>query len=156
MESERASRPLNAHFLNERNRNTMSQPNEIILPVDVANDGNTVNQTYVHHRTEGNRSTYRGESSTLQSRDLIQIYATQARPGKGTLGASRQYVKTTRDVSVPNAAGDGNVVMPAIVNVEFSLPTGVTGEFVTELRQVAVAMLNNDAIMEDLNMQNEI
>lgn len=72
-----------------------------------------------------NRSTYTVDTEhTLTSRSLLQFYRTYAKRSGNSRGASKSAVKLTRDVSVPNADGTGNIVAPLIIEVSISCPIG--------------------------------
>lgn len=127
------------------------QPNDITLAVDLANSGSTTNQVYTRTEEQVNRSTYRGPDHLLHSRNILQFYRTYPTRNGNFLGAAKVSVKFTKDISVPNADGSGEVVVPLIVEASFSIPVGATNEECTALRQHLVVVLDNDTIMDALN-----
>lgn len=127
------------------------QPNTITLAVDVANNSTLVNQEYSRHDEQTNRSTYNGPTHTLVSRDTLQFYRTYPVRSGNFLGSAKSALKFTKDVSVPNADGSGEIVLPLIAEVSFSLPVGTTAAEALALRQAIVAILDRDDLMVPLN-----
>lgn len=131
------------------------QPNTIVLPVDLANNGTVVNQTFTRSEELVNRSTYRGPGNTLAVRNVAQLYRTLPKRTGAFLGACKTSVKFTRDITVLDAAG-ASVVAPLILELSFSVPVGASDADILALRQHGVAILDLDAVMIGLNSQAEI
>jgi len=109
------------------------------------------------HEETTTRSTYVDDAShSVDSRDIMQLYRTAAKRNGESRGTSKSAVKLTSDVSVPNASGSGDIVLPLIAEVSFSVPVGVTAAQTLELRQQLVALLDDDAVMAALNDVLEI
>jgi hypothetical protein len=87
---------------------------------------------------------------------MLQFYRTAPKGNGVTRGAAKTSFKVTIDRSVPNSAGDGNVVLPHIIEISMSAPVGVTAADTMELRQIALAILDDDSISGDLNDVLEI
>lgn len=127
------------------------QPNEITLAVDVANDGNTTN--YVFNRSEEylNRSVYFGENHEISSRDMLTIYRTPQKQQGNFKGVAKSAIKFTTDTLVTGVDGIAQLTSPLIVEVSFSIPVGATSNLQLLARQKAIALLDNDTIMNDLS-----
>jgi hypothetical protein len=105
------------------------QPNTIAYTYDHDNDGGTtaaVSVTLTRHADELNKSTYRTAShnDTVQQ-DLLSFYRTAAKRSGEFLGTEKTAIKRTKTVIVKNASGL-DVKAPSIVNLDFSLPYGMT------------------------------
>jgi len=134
------------------------QDNTITLNVDVANDGNAVASVFDRHEEYLNRSVYinkLGGHSNV-SRDQLGFYRTPAKLSGESRGSAKCAIKFTRDVSVPNASGTGNITLPLIAEVSFNLPVGITPDQETEVRQRLVAILDDDAVSGGLMQYAEI
>lgn len=132
------------------------QANSITLSVDALNNGTPANQVYTRSEEVANRSTYRGPLHTLQSKDTLQFYRTLPKRQGNFLGAAKCSVKLTQDVSVPNADGSGEIVVPMIIETAFSFPVGVTDAQMLAIRQRMVAVLDTDSVVGALNSYLEI
>jgi len=132
------------------------QPNEITFNVDVLNDGNTTPQVYKRFDQVGNRSVYHGASHAADLRDAINLYRSPATKNGNFRGVQKTAIKVTRDKLVPGVDSTTTLTSPMIGDISFSLPLGVTAADVLELRQLIIAALDVDAIMDALNLQLEI
>lgn len=82
-----------------------------------------------------NRTTYEfTETHTLVARDIVQLYRTYPKRAGESRGCAKCAVKVTTDVSVANASGSGDIVLPLIGEVSFSLPVGVSAAQTLALR----------------------
>lgn len=126
------------------------QANSITLPVDVLNNGTPVNKEFTRHEETVNRTTYRGPGHTVASRNVLQLYRTFPKRSGLYLGALKVATKFTQDVLVPNADGSGDIAVPLIVDVSYSLPVGVTPAQVLVLRQHLVALTDMDSVVGPL------
>lgn len=131
------------------------QANTITLSVDKANNAVSTNVDYKRFEEETNRSTYVGPGHSLASRDTMQFYRTLPKRSGKFLGAGKSTVKLTRDLVIKDAEGNDTVV-PLIVEINFSVPVGATQAQVLDLRQTAVAALDQDSFMNSLNLNLEI
>lgn len=127
------------------------QPDSITLSVDAANDGNPANQVFTRYAEYDNRSEYIGTNHTISSKDELKFYRTQPKSSGNYKGTARSSVKFSKDFSVPGVDVTTTVVSPIIVDVSFSCPVGTTSAQITEMRQRAVSILDNDTIMDALN-----
>jgi hypothetical protein len=123
------------------------QANTITLPVDVLNNGTPVNKEFVRSEETVNRTTYRGPGHTVASRNIMQLYRTFPKRSGNYLGALKPTIKFTRDVTVPNADGSGDVVVPVLLEISASLPVGLTAALAKEIRQHGVAALDLEEVM---------
>lgn len=132
------------------------QPNEIVLSVDVANNGTTVNLEYTQSALLENRSTYMSGIHSIDRRDLLQLYRTAPTKQGNFKGVAKTAVKFTKDFLVFGVDGVSSLTAPVIIEVGFSIPVGVSSGDITEMRQRAVALLDLDAVMTPLNFQQLI
>lgn len=89
-----------------------------------------------------NRSTYVNRAEHSDSfRDQVQFYRTYPKRSGASLGSTKSAVKFTNDVEVPNAEGTGNITLPMICEVSFSIPVGVAQNDRSRFRAVAVGLL---------------
>lgn len=131
------------------------QPNEISLTVDVTNDGETTaDETQVYTRFEEhlNRAVYISADHTVAAPNTLTFYRTPPKPNGNFPGMAKSAVKFSEAVLVDGVDGSSTVKSPSIVEISFSLPVGVTAAHAMELRQRAIALLDDDDIMDDLNM----
>jgi hypothetical protein len=89
-------------------------------------------------------------------RHQLQFYRTYAKRSGASRGSAKSTVKVTRDVSVPNADGTGNIVLPLIAEVNFSCPVGVSYHNRKDLRCIVASILREHAEMEDLMTTEQI
>jgi len=129
------------------------QPDQIVLPVDLLNDGSTSNQTYKRFTPGDNRTVYIGENHVPESRDTLTLYRSFSKKSGNFMGVQKTSVKFSHDVSVPGVDSESTVVAPIIVEVSFSMPVGVTDAQMIIERQRAIALLDLDAVMTPLNIQ---
>lgn len=132
------------------------QANTITLPVDVLNNGTTVDELFTRHEETVNRTTYRGPAHTVASRNILQLYRTFPKRSGLYLGALKVATKFTQDVLVPNADGSGDIAVPIIVDVSYSLPVGVTAAQAKAARQRAIALTDMDTVLGPLNEFGDI
>lgn len=133
------------------------QANTITLAVDVLNNATTEDSVFRRHEETTGRSTYVVDAShSLETRDMLQFYRTPPKRNGESRGSSKCAAKFTLDSEVPNASGSGNILLPQIAEVSFSLPVGTTAAQTLELRQRIIALLDDDAVMAPLNDVLEI
>lgn len=125
--------------------------NSITLSVDTANTGSTTDLTYSRFEELTNRSSYISENHEPGARDTLAFYRTLPKPAGTFKGVRKTSVKFTRDFTVADSAG-GTVDSPAIVEVNFSLPIGLTSAQIVEVRQRVLALLDTDTVMDKLNV----
>jgi len=129
------------------------QADQITLSVDAANDGNPADQTYDRYREFENRSEYIGVSHVPEAQDKMTLYRTFPTKAGNFKGTSKSAVKFTDDVSVEGVDSSTTLTAPIILEVSFSVPVGTTAAALTEVRQRALALLDNDSLMDSLNLQ---
>lgn len=133
------------------------QPNEITLAVDEENDGvGLVNHVFTRFEEYQNRALYISADHTLDARDTLGLYRTLPKKSGNFKGVAKTSCKFSKDVSVPTVDGAGNITAPIILEVSFSLPVGATPEDALIMRQRAVTLLDDDAIMVPLMEQQMV
>lgn len=126
-------------------------PDTITLPVDVANNGTPVNQVYDRFNPILGQTTYiRTGTHSPAARDMIDFYRTLNKRVGNSFGVIRTEQKVTRDFTV-DAVDSTDVSQPAIIRVLTSFPAGLTAAQKKELRQVVIALLDNDTVMDDVH-----
>lgn len=127
------------------------QPNVITLPVNEDGDNGTtpaVDHIFNRYDEYQNRSEYISGSHTLALRDKLGLYRTTPKASGNFRGTAKSAVKFTRDFSVAGVDASTTIVAPAIVEVSFSFPVGMTPAETMVMRQCAVAMLDHSVIAE--------
>lgn len=127
------------------------QPDSITLSVDAANDGNPANQVFTRYAEYDNRSEYIGADHSIALKDELKFYRTQPKPNGNFKGTARSTCKFSKDYAVPGVDETTTVASPVIVEVSFSCPVGVSSADITEMRQRAVSLLDDDTVMVALN-----
>lgn len=131
------------------------QPNEITLTVDVANDGaTTADETQVYSRFEEhlNRSVYIASDHSVIAPHTLSLYRTQPKANGNFLGMAKSAIKFSECLAVTGADGVTTVKAPLICEISLAVPVGATTAQVVEIRQRAIALLDNDSVMDDLNL----
>jgi hypothetical protein len=99
------------------------------------------------HEETINRTTYVDDTThSVASRDQVQFYRTFPKRAGSSRGSSKCAVKFTRDVLVPNASGDGDIVLPLIGEVTFSIPVGVSNHVLFNLREKMEQVLAQESV----------
>lgn len=132
------------------------QENTITLTVDTQNNGTTENLSLRRHQEGTDKSAYITPNHTLQKRDKLEFFRTMPRTNGNFKGMAKAEFKLTRDVSVPGVDETTTLTAPLIIDVSFSTPVGVTAAQALEARQRAVALLDDDAVMVNLQELLEI
>lgn len=125
------------------------QPNVIVLPVDVDNDGGTtpaVDLTFTRFDEFQNRSEYISEAHTIAARDKVGFYRTLPKASGNFRGVAKVAIKFTKDFEVNGVDASTVNVAPGIFEVSGSLPVGLTPAQTLELRMRAVALLLDDDV----------
>jgi hypothetical protein len=124
--------------------------NTLTLAVDVANDANTVNQVYDRYDEYQNRSVYIGPNHTVVAPNTLSFYRTQPKVAGNFPGMAKSAIKFSEAQAIDGVDGT-TLSAPAIVEVSFAFPVGTSAAKMVELRQRAIALLDTDAVMDDLN-----
>jgi hypothetical protein len=130
------------------------QANQLTLSVDYLNDATTTDEVYSRADFFGNRSVYHGASHSAVLRDTISLYRSGPKPNGNFRGVTKNSAKLSKDVEVAGADGVATLTVPSICEISFSLPVGITDADILKLRQRAIALLDDDTIMDMLNIQN--
>lgn len=125
--------------------------NTITLPVDTLNNGTTTNLSYTRYDEYLNRTGYISENHQPGERDTLTFYRTLAKSVGTFKGTRKTTAKFTRDFEVATTDG-GAIQAPAIVELNFSVPIGVSTADIVKIRQTAVALLDDDTLMDQLNV----
>lgn len=128
------------------------QPNTITLPVDAANDANLADQIFTRFDEFSNRSLYIGPAHLPEARYTLGLYRSPIKANGNFRGVKKTSFKLTKDISVLGVDGVSSLTSPIIVETSFSFPVGVLAADVLELRQVDLALIDYDTIMDDLNI----
>lgn len=126
------------------------QSDTITLGVDVANNATIVNQAYDRYDEYQNRSVYIGPNHSVAAPNTMSFYRTQPKPTGNFPGMAKTAAKFSEAQAVTGNDGS-DLVAPAIVEVSFAFPVGTTAAKQKELRQRAIALLDDDVVMDDLN-----
>lgn len=129
------------------------QENIITLPVDVANNATIVNQPYNRYEEQQNRTTYIGAGHLPEERDMMTIYRTLPTKNGNFKGVAKSAVKFTQDVSVPGVDSNTQLTAPLIFDLSVSMPVGCSAAILKEMRQRAIALLDDDDLMDSISIQ---
>lgn len=129
------------------------QADQISISVDAANDGNPATVTYDRYEEFQNRSVYIGSTHVPEARDILALYRTFPTKSGNFKGVSKSAVKFTEDIEVAGVDASTTLTSPLIIEVSFSVPVGATSADVVKARQKALAILDDDALMNALNIQ---
>jgi hypothetical protein len=128
------------------------QPNTITIPVDTLNDGSAVvDESWVRFEEFLNRTKYVGEGHSMSNREELTIYRTFPKQAGNFKGVGKSAAKFAMDVQVPGVDGTTTLTAPIIVEISFSIPVGAAPSDVLMARQRSLGLVDQDAIMDDLN-----
>lgn len=131
--------------------------NTITLPVDLLNNGTTTDEEYTRYDdSTPNRSTYVAETHSVASRNTMTFYRTQPKRAGNFKGVARSAVKISEDFEVPGVDPATTVTAPAIIDIAFNYPVGVTAAQKRARRQRVIALLDDDALMDRLDDKLEV
>lgn len=130
--------------------------NTITLAVDTANSGTTTDQDYTRYSEHENRTVYVGETHSMVARDEMSVYRTFPKPNGTFRGVSKTAIKFTEDQVVYGVDGVSQLTAPVILDIQFSIPVGITTAKIVELRQRAIALLDKDTVMDKVNVQLQV
>lgn len=115
--------------------------NTITLPVDVANNGTTVDAIFTRDEVVVGRSMYKGPARTSVLGDSLTFFRSKAKRAGAFLGVYKSRLKFSRDFEVPTAEVGKSVIQPALVDINISKPVGVTeGQIVEMIMRGAAAL----------------
>lgn len=132
------------------------QSDQIVLAVDAANDSNPANETFSRYQEFENRSVYIGPGHLPEARNMLALYRTFPTRVGNFKGVLKTSVKLTKDMEVAGVDSSTAITSPAILELSFSVPVGVTAANLVHLRQTALALLDDDTFMNSLNIQQVI
>lgn len=95
------------------------------ITLALPNGGTPINEAFSRIDQVGNRSLYHGAGHSPTSRKTLGFYRSLPKKSGNFNGVMKGATKLTMDHSVLNAVGD-TIVAPAIAEVSFSLPVGMT------------------------------
>lgn len=132
------------------------QSEEITLSVNTDNDDGTtaaVDKVFSRYDEYQNRSEYISENHSVASRDKLGLYRTFPKANGNFRGTAKSAVKFTKDFSVEGVDATTTLTVPAIAEVGFSFPVGLTAAQTLEFRMGLVALLQDDTVMVPLTDQ---
>lgn len=132
------------------------QPNTLTLSVDATNVGTPADEVYTRYEEYQNRSTYIGEDHLPAERNMLAIYRTFPTRSGNFKGTAKTSLKLTQDYEVPGVDSSTTLTSPAIAEVSFSLPVGITAAQAKHIRQRLIAALDDDTFMDSLNIQQMV
>lgn len=130
--------------------------NVLTLPVDVLNNSTPVDVIFNRYEEYQNRSVYITLDHTLSKRDMLGFYRTPPKKSGNFRGSAKTEVKFTLDIDVPGVDSTTTLTSPAILDISFAFPVGITEATALVLRQRAIALLDYTVFMNRINMQLEV
>lgn len=133
------------------------QDNVITLAVDELNDANTIDHVFTRFDDSlANRIIYNDDDHLFEARDTLGLYRTFPKPNANFKGVLKTTAKFTKDITVDGVDGVSSLTAPIILEINFSVPVGATNAQILIERQKALALLDLDIVMVDLNSKLEI
>lgn len=132
------------------------QANTLTLPVDTTNNGTTTNRNYNRYREEPEKTEYRGPDHAGIVQDTLTITRKSPTRNGNFLGAYRTKAQFAQSYDVIGLDGTTQKGINATISIEVVAPLGLTDAQLKELRQRALALLDNDTVMDALNRHGEI
>jgi len=129
------------------------QADQITLQVDPANNDTIVPEVFTRYVESENRSEYIGVNHLPEARNKFALYRTFPTRSGNFKGVAKSAVKFTEDKVVPGVDAASSLTAPAILEISFSVPVGVSIADIVALRQRAIAALDDDTVMNALNTQ---
>lgn len=128
----------------------------ITLPVDVLNDGNTVDAVFTRFEESLNRTVYISGEHSIELPDTLSFYRSPVKPSGNFKGVAKTATKFSKHHVVDGVDGVAQLASPLIIGISYSIPIGVTPAQVLVARQRAIALSDIDAIMDELNNRQSI
>lgn len=128
----------------------MPMSESITLPVDVANNGTIVNQVIELFDAVTGRKEYHFATHDFHARDIVIFNRSLPKPNGNFPGTRKASFKFTKDVTVTGVDPATQVKAPGILEINSSLPVGLTAADALLLRQRAIAILDSVFISDVL------
>lgn len=123
--------------------------NIITLNVDLLNSGVMTPIDFIRFDEYQNRTVYISENHEPGMRDLLTFYRTFPKQVGTFKGVRKSSAKFTTDFTVSTSDGL-TTISPSIVEVNSSLPVGLSDAQLVKIRQRAIALLDQDILMNKL------
>lgn len=133
----------------------MPMSESITLPVDVANNGTVVNQVIELFDAVTGRKEYHFPAHDFQTRDTAVFTRSLPKPNGNFAGTRKASFKLTKDATVAGVDPTTQVKAPGILEINSSLPVGLTAANALLLRQRAIAILDS-VFISDVQEKCEI
>lgn len=131
---------------------------EIQLNVDAKADGTTIPVAFT--RFDGsipNRSIYiQRDEHTLAHHRKLTFYRALPKKAGTSKGTAKCRFKFSSEHSIAGVDGTAVLTLPAIVEVAFSLPVGLSPEDTLFMVQQAVALMSSRSVIDPLTLRQEI
>lgn len=122
-------------------------PNTIVLPVDVLDNGTTVDKTFTRDDQFPNRAVYVAEDHSLTQRSILNTYRTPPKPSGNFLGVAKGSFKITQDFEVLGKDRTTELMAGGIIETSTSMPVGCTTAQHVEMLQRMIALLKHDVAL---------
>lgn len=130
--------------------------NTITLNVDTENTGTTTAVAMRRYDESTNKSIYIGPDHTLSKRNTLAFSRVQPQVNGNYRGSARSYVTFVQDIDVPGVDSSTTLTIPMKIKIELSAPVGMSAAQAIAVRQHAVALLDDDAVISRLHEALEI
>lgn len=134
----------------------MALTEQLDITVDPANDANPATESYVRYTDSETRAVFIGAAHLPEARDMITLYRTEPTKSGNFKGVKKTACKFTLDQTVDGVDGTSQLTVPAIVDVSFSLPVGMTDAAMEHIRQKVIGLLDDSTTMWKINAQQLI
>jgi hypothetical protein len=115
----------------------------LLVDEDGAGAGAAVSRSWTRYRTQANSSLFVGAGDEPDTPRALRFIRSEKKRSGDINGFNRTSVKFSSTVSVPNAAGDGNVSLPMSCELKFAIPEGATAAETLSLRETLFVFLNS-------------
>lgn len=125
----------------------------ITLVIDDDHDGGTAPVELVYSRADyvSGRSMYISGDHSPSRHDTLKFFRTLPKPSGNFPGVEKSAAKFSKTFEVVGVDQSTTLLAPAIVEVSWSLPVGLTEAQQLALRQRVIALLNDEGVMRDFN-----
>lgn len=127
--------------------------NDISVSYDALADGNLVEKPYSRYDEYQNRSVYIGAEHNPAKRDTLTFYRSFPKQVGDFKGVAKSSFKISVDETVTGVNGLSQITSPFIVEVNFSIPLGVSDAERIRVQQLAAGLIRTGSLMDSLTKQ---
>lgn len=126
------------------------------LHVDTANNGTLTDEVISLFDAVPGRKEFHFPGHTFSSREQVVFSRSLPKPSGNFAGTRKTSFKITDDEIVDGVDPLTDVKVPGILEVNCSLPVGISSAAAKKMRQRVIAILDNDLLMEAFQERCEV